>query len=70
MYQLVRKIHYQFPLLHKLFSLSEEQTKLWNPIQNLMQKLEKYPGDTFYIEGELVGQFSGSVPGTVQAWLK
>lgn len=32
--------------------------------------LHKFPGETFYIEAVLVGQFSGTVPGIVQANLK
>ena len=40
------------------------------PIHSPMRNLQKYPGETFYIEGVLVGQFNGSVPGTVQGWFK
>lgn len=39
-------------------------------IYNPLNYLEKFPGETFSIEAVLVGQFRGSVPGTVQAWLK
>ena len=35
-----------------------------------LQYLENFPGETFFIEAVLVGQLNGSVPGTVQAWLR
>ena len=35
-----------------------------------LPSLRKFPGETFYIEAVLVGQFDGTVPGIVQADLK
>ena len=33
-------------------------------------KLQKFPGETFFIDAVLVGQFQGTVPGTVRATLQ
>ena len=38
-------------------------------VSQISHTIEKFPGETFSIEAVLVGQFSGTVPGTVQAWL-
>ena len=41
-----------------------------NQVPQIQLTIEKFPGETFTIEAVLVGQFNGTVPGTVQAWLK
>ena len=38
--------------------------------KNVSRKLQRFPGETFYIDAVLAGQFQGTVPGTVHASLR
>ena len=38
--------------------------------KNVSRKLQRFPGETFYVDAVLAGQFQGTVPGTVHASLR